>query len=291
MKNAKLALLLLFGACGPTVPAGGAGGGGGTADAGASADAGSAPVVNPYGSFDNCPTLATGTVTYDAVGTQRTVEVQLPENPEGAPVVFAWHWLGGSATQILDFMRMRQLADAGYIVIAPESTGLQVEWDFSSTDSRSNVDLGLIDTILGCAFDELAIDTQSVYATGMSAGGLMSTFLTMVRADVFAATAPFSGGVSRANYISPSQTIPVLLTWGGPTDTYNGFSFETVSLSFAAALEEDGNPVYPCVHSAGHLPPREAASMVELFFNHHRLGEPSLWADGIPDAMPDFCER
>jgi poly(3-hydroxybutyrate) depolymerase len=287
MKTTTLCLLLLV-ACAPPVPSGGSGGDGGPQ---ALTDGGNEPVANPYGTYDNCPSLSTGTVTYEAVGVSRSVEVQMPENPQGAPVVIAWHWLNGTASQILDFMGMRKLADAGYIVLAPESTGLQFEWDYSSTDSRRNVDLGLVDKMLGCAFDELSIDTTSVYSTGMSAGGLMTTYLTMVRADVFAATAPFSGGVSRANYVSPVQAIPVLLTWGGETDTYGSFSFHDASQSFAALLEADGNPVYRCMHRTGHLPPREAASMVELFFNHHRMGEPDLWADGIPEAMPSFCAR
>jgi len=254
-------------------------------------DAGDAPVMNPYGDFEGCPELRTGPVYFDALGEERRVIVELPEEPEGAPVILVWHWLGGTPNQILDVMNLRRLADEGYIVMAPESTGQTFEWDYSSIESSENLDLALIDTMLGCAFDEHGIDTTRVYATGMSAGGLMSSYLTMIRAELFAAVAPFSGGMSEENYVSPAQTIPVLLTWGGPSDTYGEYSFEEASLSFAALLEADGNPVYPCVHAGGHVPPVEASVMVERFFADHQLGEPSPWLEAVPPELPAFCER
>ena len=67
---------------------------------------GVAPVENPFGSVNGCGTFETGTVTIKAGGFDRTLQVELPADPQGAPVVFAWHWLGGNATEILTWMEM-----------------------------------------------------------------------------------------------------------------------------------------------------------------------------------------
>ena len=251
-------------------------------------DSDTGPIPNPYAVPESCPELKTGTVELEVDGQTRVLEVELPTNPQGAPVVFAWHWLGGNATQILDLMGMRRLAGEGYIVIAPESSGLQFEWD-SSTRGRQNPDLALLDDVLGCSYEQFTHDPDAVYATGMSAGGLFSTFLTFHRADVLAATAIFSGGTDQSSYVTPAREIPVLVTWGGPTDTYGGFQFEAASQLLISSLEADGSPAFPCVHSLGHLPPPESLTMVKAFFGAHHRGEESPWLSGPPESLPSYC--
>jgi len=248
------------------------------------------PAENPYGEGKNCPAFETGTVKIKAGGTKRTLEVELPDNPEGAPVVFAWHWIYSNANETLDYLGVRKLADAGYIVVAPESSGLPYEWDtIDKTDD--NVDLALVDAVLPCLFDEFQIDSNAVYATGHSAGGLFTTFLTMHRADVFAATAPFSGGAFTWDYETPSRPIPALMTWGGVSDEYYGFSFHTATLEFLENMDNDGSYTVACEHTAGHLPPPDALDMMEIFFADHRLDAPSPWMDdGIPSGLPAYCE-
>jgi len=250
---------------------------------------GSPPAENPYGDVNNCPTFANGTVGIKAGGLDRTLEVELPANPNGAPVVFAWHWLGGNATQILDWMQMRSLADDGFIVIAPEASGTEIyEWD-NYRVSDDNVDLQLLDKTLPCLFEQYAIDHTRVHTTGHSAGGLMTSFLTLQRADVFASTAPFSGGVDSWAYSAPSQPISSLVTWGGPSDTYGVYSFHDASLNLVSSLADDGSYPISCEHTLGHNWPPEAADMASQFFSAHQLGQPSDWMNGIPGTMPSFC--
>lgn len=246
------------------------------------------PATNPFGEARRCPTFETGTVSMEVGGLTRTLEVELPADPEGAPVVFAWHWLGGNATETLDWMGIRGLADEGFVVVAPESTGSILEWDVS-TVGADNVDLALFDAMLPCLWDQLRIDEDRLYATGMSAGGLMTTWLTMHRADVLAATAPISGGAFAWDYTTPADAVPVLVTWGGPTDTYAGYDFHGASLAFAEALADDGHPVVTCEHAAGHVPPLETADMLSAFFADHVKGEPSPWQDGLPRSLPGWC--
>ncbi len=248
------------------------------------------PAENPFGetAAATCPNFATGEVALTVGGLDRRLRVELPTDPEGAPVVFAWHWLGGTATQALDWMGMRALASAGYIVVAPETSGLPFEWDFADS-SDNNPDLALFDTALVCLWEQHRIDADRVYTTGMSAGGLMSTFLTLHRAEVLAASAPFSGGAFDNDYRTPAADVPVLLTWGGPSDTYGGFDFAAASENLAENLEADGHFVLPCVHDLGHWPPSEAPDMALSFFDTHRRGEPSPWVDSPPIGLPGWC--
>ncbi len=244
---------------------------------------------NPFGSAEACPPFATGSVSLEAGDLLRDLEVELPADPHGAPVVFAWHWLNGTATQTLDWMGMRALANEGAIVIAPETSGLPFEWDLEDP-SDANPDLALFDTVLACLWEEHRVDVDRIYATGMSAGGLMTTLLTLHRAEVLAATAPFSGGAFAEDYTPPARDLPVLVTWGGPSDTFGGFDFHAASQSLADHLEGDGHFVVRCMHDLGHQPPQGAAGLAWRLFEDHPAGVDSPWAGGLPAGFPDWCE-
>ncbi|MCP4869188.1 MAG: hypothetical protein GY898_10775 [Proteobacteria bacterium] len=82
-----------------------------------------------------------------------------------------------------------------------------------------------------------------------------------------------------------------MLTWGGPTDLYNGFSFDDANLTFSELLREDGHFVAHCVHSGGHDVPTGAAAMVWEFLADHPMGvDPEPYRDGMPSSFPDWCE-
>ena len=117
----------------------------------------------------------------------------------------------------------------------------------------------------------------------------MSSFLTAHRANVLAATAPFSGGADPWNYETPSQPIHSLVTWGGPTDTYGTCSFHDSSLYMIDQLNSDGSTTFACEHTGGHTWPSEAVDMARQFFDAHAFGVESPWTDGLPDDMPSFC--
>ncbi len=257
------------------------------------ADDDDTPVPNelPGYSGEACPTMVEGTNSgWESYGMDRQFQLLLPDEPEGAPLVFVWHWLGGTAGQINGALRVTDWVDDGAVVISPESTGLQFEWDTlgSVTDNR---DLTLFDDLLTCASEQFGIDRNRVHSTGMSAGGLWTTVLTMQRAEFHASTAPLSGGAQDAFYSSPAEPIPVLVTWGGPGDLYNGFSFEDVSEAFVRNLRADGHFVPECVHSLGHTIAPGSAEAVWRFFQDHPRGlieEP--YADELPASFPDFCD-
>ncbi len=258
--------------------------------AGAAAD--TADAVNPYGEAESlgCPAFEEGKNTLAVGDLERTVHLRLPAEPEGAPVVFAWHWLNGTPSQTLSWMGLEDMTDDGAIVVAPTSTGIpSVEWDVVTTPEKS-IDIALFDTLLSCLWEQYAVDTERVHATGMSAGGLFTSFLSMHRADVLASTVPFSGGVSGAYYSAPSWAMPMMLVWGGPTDTYGGYDFHEATLAMSQSLRDDGHFVVECMHTDGHNPPDEAKDMAWAFFDAHPASADAPWASGLPDSLPAWCE-
>lgn len=207
-----------------------------------------------------------GSNLFDADGDERAVEVRLPADPEGAPVIFVWHYLGGSPEEILDWMGVSSLVKAGFVVVAPTSRGLRgSEWKLDG-DPESNPDVAYFDAILAQLTAQYAADPHRIYATGFSAGGLFTSYLTMNRATKLAATAPFSGGVPSYAYTSPEANLPVMLSWGGPDDTYGGFDFEAATEDFAGDLADDGHDVVMCAHTLGHYLPPDAEEHVLAFF-------------------------
>ena len=245
----------------------------------------------PVYSGGECPLFRSGNNDgFMSAGSARTFRLVLPPNPEGAPVVFAWHWLGGSASQILSYMNFEDLAEReNVIVVAPESDGSPYEWHLSDAPSN-NPDLVLFDDIVSCLYAQFQIDPTRIHATGMSAGGLWATYLTAYRSEILASTAPFSGGVNTPQYVSPARALPVMLTWGGPSDTYGAFSFHTASQDFSASLRNDGSFVVECMHAGGHTIPASAAEFSWQFFKDHPLGvNPLPYIDGLPSALPSYC--
>jgi poly(3-hydroxybutyrate) depolymerase len=238
-----------------------------------------------------CPTFVDGRNTgFVSAGLERTFVLELPENPEGAPLLFAWHWLGGSAAQLNNALGFGGLADReNAIVVLPESEGAQFEWRFDRAETN-NADLVLFDDLLGCLSEQFSVDLDRVHSTGHSAGGLWTSFLTIHRSEWLASTAVMSGGSDPITYRTPEVAIPVLLIWGGPNDTFrNAINFQETSLFFSEHLREDGHFVAHCVHSGGHTPPPDAANLVWRWLEAHPAGVDEPYVDGLPADYPNIC--
>ena len=245
----------------------------------------------PSPTYDGtCPEFSSGLNTgFVSAGIERQFRVALPEETTGAPVVFAWHWLGGNAEQIMNWLNFDQLAASeGVVVVAPDSDGYPFEWRSDQPD-QGNADGQFFEDLLACLSERLEVDLGRVHTTGMSAGGLWSTWLIMNRSEWLASAAPMSGGVLSNWYITPEDRLPVMLIWGGPTDTYNGFSFDQANLQFSEELAADEHFVVECDHGGGHVPPSAPAELTWAFLSEHRKDAPSPWSDGLPGDLPDYC--
>jgi poly(3-hydroxybutyrate) depolymerase len=243
-----------------------------------------------------CPDLSTsGSSVFSSGGIDRTVVISLPGTVRaGLPALTIWHGLGDSAESMNRWMGVSNFArDNDVIAVVPDSIARSSNtWDISG---GGGVDLVLYDDIRTCLSQELDIDLNRYYATGFSFGGLWTTFLTINRADTLATTIPFSGGTIPfwIGYESPAWAIPVLLVWGGETDTYGsgatGVDFDEAANAFSSSLRGDGHVVAHCDHGGGHTVPSDVGRFFATWLLAHSYGQPSPYETEPLTGFPDYC--
>jgi poly(3-hydroxybutyrate) depolymerase len=251
-------------------------------------------LVEPSGGA--CPSFdEPGRIDLVSSGKERKAQVYWPSaGAGGAPVLFVWHPLGGTAKQMISYLDLESLAeDRGVIVVAPDADAASLfDWNFLDTPD-DNYDLVLFDDLRTCAARELGADATRVYTTGMSAGALWTTYLGIQRGDTLAAVLVMSGGTGDVlTYGTPAYAFPALLTHGGETDTYNAgvtvLHFDEMTEAFAESLIADDHFVEVCAHDGGHDFPPDAPSLVADWLLPHRYGDPSPFApDGA--GLPEMC--
>lgn len=262
------------------------------ADTGADTAVDRASLLVDY-SGGSCPDLSAEQVTdFLSAGEARTFYLDLPPDPVGKPVLFLWHWLGGNATQArraFDWTELAQTEDV--ILVTPESCCSTFEWQFTFPSDETNLDLAFFDDVLSCLYQQYNVDLDRVWSTGMSAGGLWTTYLTVHRSQYLAATAPFSGGTDPiVAYTPPEDAIPVMVSWGGEADVLNIIDFNELNQTFVSELLADGHFVVSCDHGEGHTIPNggpEAA--LEFLLDHPKGLSPEPYADGLPEDYPSYC--
>ena len=130
-------------------------------------------------------------------GVPRSYLLRLPSAPapdRALPLLLVFHGAGGDAASMERHTALTRAATArGYAVVYPE--GVNHRWN----DGRGVVttdDLGFIRTLLDSLRTALPVDTQRVYATGISNGAGMSFRLACELPGVFAAIAPVAGALA-----------------------------------------------------------------------------------------------
>ncbi|GLX10050.1 cellulose binding domain-containing protein [Microbispora sp. NBRC 16548] len=145
--------------------------------------------------------LASGTHTIQSSGKNRSYILKVPDNYDNNHpyrLVFGFHWLGGTATDVATgqtvqrdvwaYYGLLRLSNNSTIFVAPQ--GLNNGWANSNGEDMTFVD-DMIKQIEGA----LCVDTSQLFATGFSYGGAMSYSIACARANVFRAVAVQSGGV------------------------------------------------------------------------------------------------
>ena len=155
-------------------------------------------------------------------GRLRTFLVHVPRVAEAAsplPVVVNFHGAGSDAVQQRQYTAMNASADRhGYVVVYPNGTGVfPGQRRFLTFNAggccppatRNDVDdVGFIDTILDLLEEKLAIDTQRLYATGMSNGGMMAHRMAADSPRI-AAVASVAGQLTVKSF-RPSRAVSVM---------------------------------------------------------------------------------
>jgi poly(3-hydroxybutyrate) depolymerase len=256
---------------------------------------GPAPAALAAVTNGTCPDLSTaGTIVWQSNGNQRSVITVYPaEMTDNMPLVFVWHPLGGNAAMMVNYLQLQRFADQHQVImVVPDLREGAQTWGFYGNPSD---DLAVYDDMRTCMSEQQNIDLYKVSTTGMSAGGLWSTYLVMHRADSLATALIMSGGTDPLTlpYKTPTQNIPVLVTWGGTNDTWGQGSylveFEKTTMNFRENLTNDGHYVVGCNHGRGHTIPTEAGVMSELWLLNHTYGKPSPFLESI-EGFPSYCE-
>lgn len=243
--------------------------------------------------IESCPDIVAGLNSdFNTAKLSRSFRVVLPTDystDKKWPVVFLFHGLGSSVTDILDDTKMDEYVDKyGFILIIPESTQGPVEW-VQLDNKEQNPDLIFFDDLVSCSIEKLSVDPDRVHVSGMSAGGLFTVFLSVMRSSVIASSAPFSGGL----IIEPpaiGHKLPMLVTWGGPTDGSTGQNFDTLAMELIEFLRTNDHFVAQCNHGTGHKWPDEMTQVAVEFLMSHPMGvAPEPYAGGLPDSTPQYC--
>jgi poly(3-hydroxybutyrate) depolymerase len=154
--------------------------------------------------LQNSPGTTPNYNTITSSGTSRRYLLRYPasySNTHPYRLVIAYHWVSGSANQVLDcnaegiscyttqgpFFGLWNLANDTTIFIAPD--GLNGSWP-----NTGGQDLVFTDDVLNQVKSDLCIDESRIFANGFSVGGGMTYAIACDRADVFRAVAVYSGG-------------------------------------------------------------------------------------------------
>ncbi len=272
--------------------------------------------------------LVPGSNTVTSSGKAREFLLVVPANlqpDEQLPVLFLWHWLGGSAQGFIDRGEVQAAADQQrFLAIAPVSEGAKLlgtswdlKWPFDITQSQARMteEFQFFDDMLACAEAQYHVNQSCVSSVGVSAGALFNDQLAQARSNRLASFLSLSGGVGDT-IIKPwngtgAHKLPAIVLWGGdgpPGMDGNkdilgcfgvGMDFMVASHSLEDGLVAGGDFFIECKHNCGHVePPLDAhageskyAPIWRFAFDHPFWLGPgqSPWASGLPADMPAWC--
>ena len=194
-----------------------------------------------------CLLGAPGTTQRIAVGdTGRSMEIHVPvgvERVRDLPLVFLLHGSGGTGAAMLESSGLAATSDHhGFLLAAPDA-GIPVErgfvWNIPGVPTITGEiptaddadDVAFFAATIDWLAEQGCIDRERVYATGLSGGGRMTSWLGCVASDRFAAIAPVVG-LRAGNPLAadpqrpdpatctPEEAMPVY-AFAGATDTVN----------------------------------------------------------------------
>ena len=211
--------------------------------------------------------------TLNYQGLERSYYLHVPENlKQGASLVVVLHGYTSSATTIMSYSGMNEVADAhNFIAVYPQgtvdrqgNTFFNVGYAFHA-DSVVD-DIGFIEALVVRIQTAYALDSKNTFATGMSNGGDMSYLLACTKSSVFSAVAPVAGVMMKTTLetCAPKRNIPIFEIHG---------TKDQVSRFAGDLNNNDGWGAY-----------YDMPSTIAFWVNRHGLDRKTI--DAIPDADP-----
>ena len=157
-------------------------------------------------------------VTITSSGVERWFFERVPPAHDGQqplPLVLDFHGYSEGAEIHLLMSALGPFGDEqGFVTLTPQGTGPVPRWD----TTLGSPDLVFVGDLLDHAEATLCIDTNRVFATGLSNGAFMSSAIACAYADRVAAVAPVAG-IRDVNGCAQERPVPVVAFHG----TADGF--------------------------------------------------------------------
>ncbi len=258
-----------------------------------------------------CPAIA-AYPAYTELGSRQFLVIR-PSSAvanEKLPVVFMWHWLGGSPEDMVDKLQLVAATEAmRFVAVVPAPKDSETfRWPFTNalaSSGRMQEEYTFFDDMLACVAASMPIDEGCVSSLGISAGALFTAQLVIGRGERLASFVSLSGGVGglARSWSTPAHTPPGVVLWGGDDDEYPKpvpvMHFDQLSAKLETGMTQDHLGMIECVHNCGHtVPPLDlppSGIRFEAFYDfvlRHPYGLPAgavNYPTGLPSTFPAWC--
>lgn len=273
-------------AVGGTSSKGGASTGGVSSSIGGTSAGGSGGASLGCGVATSPPACSTSGApcSIDVSGTNRTYYVVLPTNyvsSQSYPVVFGFHYRGGTAEQILNGFYGIRTNFPNAIYVSPQGLTASGSTGWPNTNGQ---DVAFTKAMISSLSTNYCVDKARIFSAGFSYGGMMSFALGCEMGDVFRAIAPMSGAL----YSGCKNGTHAIAMWGS-----HGLSDDVVPIADGRAGRDailarnhcgtqttattpspcvtyegcdSGYPTTWCEFEGGHTSPNFAGSAIATFF-------------------------
>lgn len=145
-----------------------------------------------------------------------TYRIAKPDGQVQGTILFFHGWQGTAARFMRSKGLMRQAAQKGLVVVAPQ--GLGKSWSFPGSPSQSRDEMAFVDALLADLETRHGLDPDRMLVTGFSLGGSMVWNIACYRGDKFAGYAPIAGAFWDPIPQKCPSPMPILLHVHGKND-------------------------------------------------------------------------
>jgi poly(3-hydroxybutyrate) depolymerase len=229
-----------------------------------------------------------GRASIDVGGKMREYILAVPTGYDSARpyrLVFGWHPLGGSASQVANggYYGLKSKADQ-LILVAPEglpyNNGSSLGWG-----NTNGGDIAFLQAMLERFRAELCVDEARIFSTGFSFGGMMSNAAGCSPTSMMRAIAPMAGNSMVSGCLAGDRSVAMMGFHGDHDGVVNISGGRTARDVFVKrnGCSNETTPVTGgwCEGLAANYKPCSCVS-----YNGCKAGYPVIWCEYNADHMP-----